>query len=97
MNALLKELLQMPEARALLDSTCAATSPWSPAYPRPPGCAGGAVFQETGRPMLLLCSDLNGGRAAVRRPLPALTGVDVTLLRRRDWQSAAQRRANTPQ
>ena len=86
MNALLKELLQMPEARALLDSTLRRDKPMvtgiSPVHR---AMLAAAMLQETGRPMLLLCGDETEA-ARLCGDLHALTGRDVTLLRRRDWQ-----------
>ena len=58
MNALLKELLQMPEARALLDSTLRRDKPMvTGVSPVHRAMLAAAMFQETGRPMLLLCGD----------------------------------------
>lgn len=55
MNALLKELLQMPEARALLDSTLRRDKPMvTGVSPVHRAMLAAAMFQETGRPMLLL-------------------------------------------
>ena len=86
MNALLKELLQMPEARALLDSTLRRDKPMvTGVSPVHRAMLAAAMLQETGRPMLLLCSDETEA-ARLCGDLYALTGRDVTLLRRRDWQ-----------
>ena len=86
MNALLKELLQMPEARALLDSTLRRDKPMvTGVSPVHRAMLAAAMLQETGRPMLLLCGDETEA-ARLCSDLHALTGRDVTLLRRRDWQ-----------
>ena len=86
MNALLKELLQMPEARALLDSTLRRDKPMvTGVSPVHRAMLAAAMLQETGRPMLLLCGDETEA-ARLCGDLHALTGRDVTLLRRRDWQ-----------
>ena len=86
MNGLLKELLQMPEARALLDSTLRGDKPLvTGVSPVHRAMLAAAMLQETGRPMLALCGDET---EALRLcgDLRALTGRQVTLLRRRDWQ-----------
>ena len=86
MNALLKELLQMPEARALLDSTLRGEKPLvTGVSPVHRAMLAAAMGQETGRPMLLLCGDETEA-AKLAADVRALTGADVTLLRRRDWQ-----------
>ena len=86
MNALLKELLQMPEARALLDSTLRRDKPMvTGVSPVHRAMLAAAMFQETGRPMLLLCGDETEAMK-LSGDLHALTGQNVTLLRRRDWQ-----------
>ena len=86
MNALLKELLQMPEAHALLDSTLRRDKPMvTGVSPVHRAMLAAAMLQETGRPMLLLCGDETEA-ARLCGDLHALTGRDVTLLRRRDWQ-----------
>ena len=85
MNALLKELLQMPEARALLDSTLRRDKPMvTGVSPVHRAMLAAAMFQETGRPMLLLCGDETEAMK-LSGDLHALTGQNVTLLRRRDW------------
>ena len=54
MNALLKELLQMPEAHALLDSTLRRDKPMvTGVSPVHRAMLAAAMLQETGRPMLL--------------------------------------------
>ena len=86
MNGLLKELLTMPEARALLDSTLRGDKPLvTGVSPVHRAMLAAAICQETGRPMLALCGDET---EALRLcgDLRALTGRQVTLLRRRDWQ-----------
>ena len=86
MNGLLKELLRMPEARVLLDSTLRGDKPLvTGVSPVHRAMLAAAVFQETGRPMLLLCGDETEA-ARLCGDLHALTGQKVTLLRRRDWQ-----------
>ena len=99
MNALLKELLQMPEAHALLDSTLRRDKPMvTGVSPVHRAMLAAAMLQETGRPMLLLCGDETEA-ARLCGDLHALTGRDVTLLRRRDWQlrpsAAASRSAES--
>ena len=86
MNGLLKELLTMPEARALLDSTLRGDKPLvTGVSPVHRAMLAAAICQETGHPMLALCGDET---EALRLcgDLRALTGRQVTLLRRRDWQ-----------
>ena len=86
MNGLLKELLQMPEARALLDSTLRGDKPLvTGVSPVHRAMLAAAMLQETGRPMLALCGDETEA-ARLCTDLRALTGRQVTLLRRRDWQ-----------
>ena len=81
MNALLKELLQMPEARALLDSTLRRDKPMvTGVSPVHRAMLAAAMFQETGRPMLLLCGDETEAMK-LSGDLHALTGQNVTLLR----------------
>ena len=56
MNGLLKELLQMPEARALLDNTLRGDKPLvTGVSPVHRAMLAAAMLQETGRPMLALC------------------------------------------
>ena len=86
MNELLKELLQMPEARALLDSTLRGDKPLvTGVSPVHRAMLVAAMLQETGRPVLALCGDETEA-ARLCTDLRALTGREVTLLRRRDWQ-----------
>ena len=89
MNGLLKELLQMPEARALLDNTLRGDKPLvTGVSPVHRAMLAAAMLQETGRPMLALCGDETEA-ARLCTDLRALTGRQVTLLRRRDWQLGA--------
>ena len=58
MNALLKELLTMPEAKALLDSTLHGEKPMvTGVSPVHRAMLAAAMVQETGRPLLALCGD----------------------------------------
>ena len=86
MNALLRELLTMPEAKALLDSAVRRDRPLvTGVSPVHRAMLAAAMRQETGRPMLALCADETEA-AKLAADLRALTGEAVTLLRRRDWQ-----------
>ena len=88
MNALLKELLQMPEARALLDSTLRRDKPMvTGVSPVHRAMLAAAMFQETGRPMLLLCGL---AAAAQRRGQPQLgTSASGGAVRHGAWRGTA--------
>ena len=86
MNGLLKELLRSEEIRELLESTLRSEKPMvTGVSPVHRAMLAAAMHQETGRPMLLLCSDETEA-AKLWADLHALTGQEVTLLRRREWQ-----------
>ena len=86
MNGLLKELLRSEEIRGLLESTLRGEKPMvTGVSPVHRAMLAAAMHQETGRPMLLLCSDETEA-AKLWADLHALTGQEVTLLRRREWQ-----------
>ena len=86
MNGLLKELLRSEEIRKLLESTLRSEKPMvTGVSPVHRAMLAAAMHQETGRPMLLLCSDETEA-AKLWADLHALTGQEVTLLRRREWQ-----------
>ena len=71
MNALLKELLQMPEARALLDSTLRRDKPMvTGVSPVHRAMLAAAMLQETGRPMLLLCGTKRRPRGCAATSTP---------------------------
>ena len=86
MNGLLKELLRSEEIRGLLESTLRGEKPMvTGVSPVHRAMLAAAMHQETGRPMLLLCSDETEA-AKLWADLHALTGQEITLLRRREWQ-----------
>lgn len=69
MNALLKELLQMPEARALLDSTLRRDKPMvTGVSPVHRAMLAAAMLPGDGPAPCAAVRRRNGGRAAVRRP-----------------------------
>ena len=86
MNALLKELLQMPEARALLDSTLRRDKPMvTGVSPVHRAMLAAAMLQETGRPMLLLCGDETEA-ARLCSDLHALTGRPMCTQAKTGWR-----------
>ena len=86
MDGLLKELLRSQENRAVLESTLRRERPLvTGVSPVHRAMLAAAMHHETGRPMLLLCGD-ESEAAKLRADLCVLTGEDVTLLRRREWQ-----------
>ena len=86
MNGLLKELLRSEEIRGLLESTLRGEKPMVTGVSLVHrAMLAAAMYQETGRPMLLLCSDETEA-AKLWADLHALTGQEITLLRRREWQ-----------
>ena len=86
MNGIASELLRQPEAGLLLESTLKKEAPLvtglSPVHR---AMLAAAMAQETGRPMLLLCGD-EAEAVRLRADLQAMTGEEITLLRRREWQ-----------
>ena len=86
MRSLLKALLAQQEAQLLLQHTLQGERP------RLTGVSSvhramlaAAMWQETGRPLLMLCGDEQEAQRLCA-DLHALTGEEVTLLLRRDWQ-----------